>query len=144
MVANNPPSDKQQADAADKIANTKSPKTVHKLPRSVRLSNEYVIRIKLVSAERMKEVSPDSDVLGGMWHDRTNTIYVLKEQSSDERWYYFRHELVHALNDVEHWIRMGFNTEESDDAQSKTSTPQREPVPQKAPDVPRGAAVALS
>ena len=75
---------------------------VHKIPRAIRLGPTYVVTIKKLSIAGMLHVSPDSDELGGMWNDRTRTIYICKDQSLDEQWYYYRHELVHALNDAIH------------------------------------------
>ena len=100
---NNTPESHDEGKSANNVAKADTPVKSHKLPRFVRLDNAHRIKVKLLSKEEMKHVAPDSDELGGLWNDRTETIYILKGQSSDEQWYYFRHELLHALNDVMHW-----------------------------------------
>ena len=105
MVADNSPSDKQQADAADKITDTESPKAVHRLPRVIRVGLNTVIKIKVVSPARLQEVAPDNDELDGLWSDRNSTIYVLKTLSLTDQWVIFRHELLHALHDIDRLVR---------------------------------------
>ena len=105
MVANDAPSDEKQPDATDNVANAEAPKAVHKLPHSVRIDLNRIIKVKIISPERMLEVSPDSDVLDGLWHDRTETIYILKTLSSEDKWEIFRHEMIHAIHDIDRSIR---------------------------------------
>lgn len=114
MVADNSPRDEQQANPADNITDTEGPKIVHRLPRVIRIGLDTVIKVKIISPERMKEVSPDSDVLDGLWHDRTLTIFVLNELDLEDRWEIFRHELLHAIHDLDREIRI--NTSSTDAA----------------------------
>ena len=106
MVTDNSPSDEQQADAADKITNTESPKVIHRLPRVIRVGLDTVIKVKVVSSARMQEVAPDSDELDGLWSDRNSTIYVLKPLDLADQWAIFRHELLHALHDIDRLVRL--------------------------------------
>src|SRR5574342_533874 len=108
MVADNAVHDKDQADATDNVANAEGPKVVHKLPRCVRLgaNGSEVVKVKLLSASKLKEVAPDSDELNGLWNDRVRTIYVLNELSVEEQWETLRHELLHAIIDIDHEARI--------------------------------------
>ena len=129
MVTDNSPSDKQQADAADKITDAESPKIVHRLPRTVRVGIKTVIKLKVISPDRMKEVSPDSDELDGLWHDRTHTIYILNTLSIAEQWSIYRHEMIHALHDIDRLIREGLLEEDPPNTEPKAAVP----APSKTP-----------
>lgn len=106
MVADNSPSDKQQADAADKITNTESPKVVHRLPRAIWLGKMVKVKVKLVTPEFMKTVAPGGHELDGLWDDVNNLIYIDKTLSFGEQWETLRHELLHAIIDIDHEERL--------------------------------------
>ena|SRR3972149_146395 len=116
MVADNAVNDEQQANAADKITDTEGPKTVHKLPRTIRLGLDHVVKVKCISPDRMKEVAPGGQELDGLWDEANKIIYVDKVLSLEDQWETLRHELLHAIIDIDHEVRISPSTSSSDAA----------------------------
>ena len=106
MVADDTPSDEKQPDTTDNVANAEAPKAVHKLPRTVRLGLDHVIKVKCVSLGIMKTVAPGGQELDGLWDEANKIIYVDKALSLEEQWETLRHELLHAIIDIDHEVRI--------------------------------------
>src|SRR3972149_6398292 len=106
MITNDAPNDEQQTNTTDKVANAEGPKVVHKLPRSIRLGIEHVVKVKLVTPATIKAVSPGGHELDGMWDDVNKLIYVDKTLSLEDQWETLRHELLHAIIDIDHEVRI--------------------------------------
>lgn len=62
----------------------------------------YTVHVKQVSALVMKNRFQED--LDGIWDDSTKTIYLKKNLKKMRKWYIYGHELVHAVNDWNHWM----------------------------------------
>lgn len=109
MVADNSPGNEQQADAANKITDVESPKVIHRLPRAIWLGKTVKVKVKLVTPEFMKTVAPGGHELDGLWDDVNNLIYIDKTLSLREQWETLRHELLHAIIDIDHEERLEYS-----------------------------------
>ena len=116
MVNDDTINNNQQANSTENIANTDGPKVIHKLPRIVRLGLDHVIKVKCVSLGIMKTVAPGGQELDGLWDEANKIIYVDKALSLEDQWETLRHELLHAIIDIDHEVRISPSTSSSDAA----------------------------
>jgi len=71
-----------------------------RVPKSINLGYGNIIKVRLVSQSRLKEVGRASEPLDGMWDDVSRVLYIDKNLSSEGRKQTFYHELIHIINDV--------------------------------------------
>ena len=76
-----------------------------KIPRSVTLDGNIKVHVKRVNDKMITAVGGTGfggRSLCGLWDDTVKTIYINKNLSESEQWSTFRHELIHAIIDVDH------------------------------------------
>lgn len=96
----------EQSQASDDARQGNGPVKLHKVPRRVRLGSETIVQVKLVSPEKMKTVSPGGLELFGLWDECNKIIYIDKTSPLDKQWEILRHELLHAIIDIDHEVRL--------------------------------------
>ena len=64
----------------------------------------------------MKTVAPGGQELDGLWDEANKIIYVDKVLSLEDQWETLRHELLHAIIDIDHEVRISPSTSSSDAA----------------------------
>ena len=63
------------------------------------------VKVKIVTPAFMKTVSPGGHELDGLWDEANQLIYVDKTLTLEEQWETLRHELLHAIIDIDHLER---------------------------------------
>lgn len=82
-----------------------------RLPHEVYFGPGFLIRVILCSRAEMKEAAEDDeDTSDGLWlfepvDQYCGTIAIYNRLPLTEKWSVYRHELIHALNDLEAWNR---------------------------------------
>jgi len=72
------------------------------IPRVWELPHGFVIRTMQLSPTAMKaKHGADYD---GIWDSDMRSIDIKKSISKERKWYVYSHELLHAVNDWQHWL----------------------------------------
>lgn len=86
------------------VSNIKCPIKLHRIPSKVVLDRNITVHVKF-------KKQADIIALGGLgytghgcrglWDDMMKTIYINRYFSAEEQWSTFRHELIHAIIDID-------------------------------------------
>ena len=71
-----------------------------RVPKRLNLGYGNIIKVSLVSQDRLKDVGRTGEPLDGLWDDVSRTLYIDKNLSAEGRKQAFYHELIHIINDV--------------------------------------------
>lgn len=71
-----------------------------RVPKRLNLGYGNIIKVSLVSQDRLKDVGRTGEPLDGLWDDVSRTLYIDKNLSAERRKQAFYHELIHIVNDV--------------------------------------------
>ena len=91
----------------DNSPNVDRPVKGHKLPRRVVLDKHIVVHVRMLSPHDMTMLAgPGFTPKGvkGFWEDLTKTIAINSSLNDEEKWATFRHELIHAIIDIDNEV----------------------------------------
>lgn len=82
---------------------------VPRLPKRHVLGPGYIVKVVEVAPDVLRHIAGDAEknLSAGVWSSDELTIYIDKSVSRDRKWAAYRHELLHAVHDVDTIIRGG-------------------------------------